>query len=264
MPRRFPGPGYSVLMWLFLAACPEPDPGVADLAGDTSESVPVDSTPTETGDSGTVTCPEGEIADAGRCVPEICGRGRWGDLVAGDFPAWVAAGALDGDGTPERPFGSIDEAVAHRAETVLVAEGVYPETVLLVNGGVALLGRCAALVTLDAGGGTVALDIGKGPVATLSGFTVTGGSDVGVAVRDQGAASILDSVIRGNAGIGVLVDGKDAAMTMARTSVEDTLGDAAEEGGIGISVQSGASAFLTGVTLLRNRQRGLYARGDGT
>ena len=105
-------------------------------------------------------CPTGQLLDeAGDepvCVPEACGIGPWGDEA--DANLFDATGADGGDGSQERPFGSIQEAAdamgSDGGGVLAIAGGTYVENLALdaAHDGVVLAGRCAELVTIDGSG----------------------------------------------------------------------------------------------------------------
>jgi len=141
-------------------------------------------------------CDDGYVDDGGECVPENCGVGPWGNLPVTPDTVYVDGEATDGgDGSEAAPLDTIgagmDAAGAAGGGLVAVARGTYLENVLLgdEHQNVELAGRCLELVTLDASGGgeeaqgffVQVAQMGSDPIA-VSGLTVTGAPDVGIAV----------------------------------------------------------------------------------
>ena len=248
----------AVLTCLLLLACaPQKDPTETPdgPVGDTDpETTTTTDTATSTGDCGT-----GEIWDDGGCVPEACGRGTWGTLSRAEDAAWVDGSAPEGgDGSRDFPVQTIESGLATRKQFVFVAAGTYVENVV-VGGGVELGGRCAELVTIDAGEDAVGVEaVGE---ADVHGFTVRSAAEVGVAVRDGGDLTLAGTVVEDSTGVGILVDGRDAVLSAFEVTVQGTDADPDRGGGIGVSVQSGAVASMTSVVLDGNQQYGIYVRG---
>lgn len=128
-------------------------------------------------------CPEGELDDAGSCVPVECGQGTWGNLDVDEHTIFVDAAAEEGgDGTEAGPFQTIGDglkaAEATGAPMVAVAAGSYAESVQLGGDldGLHLAGRCAALVVMEGDPELVEEGVlARGNATwTLSGLTITG------------------------------------------------------------------------------------------
>lgn len=135
-------------------------------------------------------CPRAEARFPGdaECAPigAACPAGSFPD----DVPAgarFVLPGATDGDGSRERPFGRIADALAGAGAgtTIVLARGTYDETVRL-GSGVTLRGACPSETILAPSGATttaatidvigakvVIRDLGVGPSA-LPGIYVSG------------------------------------------------------------------------------------------
>lgn len=214
-------------------------------------------------------CGESQIVDdAGACVPVACGTSIWGDYELGSGAVFVEAGA-SGDGTADNPFGSIGGALESGATKVQLAGQaggtIYPEWLEFKHGDdVAIAGRCADLVTLNASGS----DRGPGiylkndAVLSISGLTVTGGDAGGIQV--MGASLDLTNVwVTANREWGLVVAESGGRLTMNGGAVSDTI---AKPGGInlGLDLEFGGVAVLEGVEIARNPGIGVQVLGEGS
>jgi hypothetical protein len=247
-------------------------------------------------------CPEGTIADDQECVPEACGVGPWGDLPIDDGTVFVDVSAADGgDGSEGAPFSSLqagaDAAGAAGGGQVAIAAGSYAETVIVDgnHAGVALAGRCADLVTLDAsvgGDGDAGLTIDtRAATLEVSSLTVQGSNYMGVfavsgavTLRDVriadnayaglyvmspfiGASTSLlaeDCEISENTAAGVHLDGSAVDVVLRRVVVRDSQWGGGGLVGVGIGVVGGAALLLEDSELSGNRAEGLLIRDGGT
>lgn len=247
-------------------------------------------------------CGEGFTWDDGSCVPilpaEPCAPGtmalpgetacrpvmdcpteRWGGIDGGAIPQWVDAsyGGNDSDGTTDRPWTTIAEAIGAAAPGAVIgiAAGTYDGN-LGINGKlVHLRGTCPAEVTVQgvpSGNGAPAIVItGAGANGTsLTGLRVTGPSAgvamsgvqdvvldrlwlhetgaIGLDVEDPlGAASVsvLDSLIETTTGLGALVLG--SVLVFERSVVRGTADDGVAPAGLfaTASEYTGMPAALT-------------------
>lgn len=220
-------------------------------------------------------CPTGEIRDdAGACVPAACGVGPFGE---------------NGDADILLEPGSDLQAAADElgAGTIALSAGIWPGSLSLTTAheGLAIVGRCAQLVTIDAQyvGTPVVTMVGhrRTPFA-LAGVTLTGGAGLGL-VADHTDSSFRDLVIADTADAGddygtglmvvagvaaldnvtiarsvlyglVVVDGAEVSVSDVR--VTDTT---ASRGHLGQAVYVGqASMTGTGLTIERNAGVGGY------
>lgn len=173
--------------------------------------------------SGRESCGEAEAHFPGRhgceAVGSPCSEDGWPSDLPGSSVLFVRHGAeAGGDGSRDRPFTSIGEALAAATEgsTVAVARGIYDEAVAL-DGGLSLVGACAAetaiagaedapTVTVSGQGNgirdltlTGATGAGlrvSGEVA-LDGVVIRDTFDTGLEVRATGSVTGHDVVIRG-------------------------------------------------------------------
>lgn len=257
--------GYAGGVWiLWLAACTRGAVSGDDTGGDSTPTVPTD-------DTGTTTYVTPQECDAGfqwdgrACSPVACGAWPWGDLPTDDPAAvWVRADArAGGDGSASAPFATLAEGLATRARLVHVGAGTYLED-LTASGGVEIVGRCRALVVVDASGDDEEESYGIEVTgeATVRSLTVRAAGTVGIAVKDPGSLVLRDVTVADNVGIGVLVDGREARLDAEELTIERTVRDPERGGGIGLSIQSGGLATVRHAELVENQQRGIYVRGD--
>jgi len=215
-------------------------------------------------------CAEGEHLSGGACVPEACGRGRWGDAV-GDV--WVdGSAAPGGDGDQEAPFATIGEALAlGQPLTIAVASGTYPESLRLESGqdDVTVVGRCADLVTVDASGlddETGLLALGRSSKSwTVVGLTVLGGFP-GVYLVG-GRLTLREVVITESRIAGVLVVEVDSDLVLEDVVVRDVREEDVPPVGVvgyGIDVEEGADLVATGLRIENAYRIGLLATGTGS
>jgi hypothetical protein len=204
-----------------------------------------------------------------------CGSSTYGAIVTGAATTFVDKSYTGGgsDGSKAKPYTSINAAVqaAGQGGHVAVAAGQYDEDVALSKQ-VKLEGRCAKLVTIKgqksggidaavkitAGSATVrgvtvsgpAMGIyvtGAGTQATIDTTVVTGCSNFGVGADLGAKLTLTDTTVVGNTGVGVYVDGADAALQ--RVAVRGTKSDPIyNDLGYGVSV-SYLSAYSVPATL---------------
>ena len=272
----------------------EPEPPGTSCDGDASCDTGA------AGDTGPA-CDTGQLDDGGDCVPAACGLGTWGDLQIDGSTVFVdSAAAEGGDGSELAPFGSIqaglDAAGAAGGGMVAVAAGTYPENLRLTraHGDAHLAGRCKELVIIDAGAGeegTRGIDayLNSGQ-AVVSGVTVTGAQDIGVAVG-SGTVTLRDSKVVGsgyigvaayrtsfyqtslvvessevleNDAVGVYAAGSSTAVTLRGATIADTRSAENGEQGFGIWVNNGASLSAAACALSGNAGAGLFATDSGS
>ena len=220
-------------------------------------------------------CP-GQLLDATgdepECVPEACGIGPWGNEADADL--FVAAGA-DGDGSQERPFGSIQDAADAAGDdgggVVAIGAGTYVENLALdaAHDRVVLAGRCAELVTVD---GSAAEEPGIEAVGgrlEVRGVTVTGGLYGVVVARVAGPGGPVSLVLRSstlelNRDLGLFVVGVGASVEAVGATIRETASNADGYFGRGVEVRVGASLDATGLLLEDNHDVGLFAANPGT
>ena len=222
-------------------------------------------------------CPSGQVydetGDEPVCVPEACGVGPWGNEADADL--FVAAGGSGGDGSQERPFGSIQEAAdamgSDGGGVVTIAAGTYVENLALddAHDGVVLAGRCAELVTIDGSGAEEpGIAVARGSLE-VRGVTVTGGR-WGIAVMQTGwpvepvSLVLRSSTLEGNREVGLAVADVGASVEAVGATVRETASNADGNLGWGVVVQEGASLDATDLLLEGNHGTGLFASSPGT
>jgi len=191
-------------------------------------------------------CPKGQMAVPGESTCRAvmpCGAGKWGDIPIDATTVYVDAAylGLDSDGSSDKPFATISDAVAAAASdsVIAVAAGSYVEDVVIHHKKVRLWGKCpsevelvgtgtdlAALFIREAAGGTEVR--GLAVRGALLGLVVSGAEDVliervwvhdtldrGINVESVlGATSITvrDSLVEETQDAGVLVAGSEATL----------------------------------------------------
>ncbi len=244
-------------------------------------------------------CAEGWLLDGGRCVPERCGTGTWGNLEVDEATVHVDTQAAEGgDGSAEAPLRSIqaaaDLAGGRGGGLVAVAAGSYPEILELSadHADVHLAGRCRELVTLDASVGDedtegILIDgmyaeielselrvadsawVGvrvKSGYARLTGLEIAENASVGLVVVRRGPPEptqvmVEDCEIIENTWMGIYAFEPDAEITLVDTVIRDTRPDpdAVDEAGYGIGIHEGAVLRAEGCVLSGNRTLGILA-----
>ncbi|RLB48961.1 MAG: hypothetical protein DRI90_24950 [Deltaproteobacteria bacterium] len=246
-------------------------------------------------------CPPGLMAVPGETVcREVapCGTGRWGDIPIEGSTEHVdgAYAGGDSDGTADRPWATIGEAITAAAPGALVAiaTGSYVEDILIAGKPVTLWGVCPAEVEIVGSAAAVAtVDIRTGADGAQVRDLAIRGDKIGLALTDsQGvvldrlwvhdnasagvvihdplgpsAATLSGALLEQNHEDGVFVSGSDAIIegTVVRNTLPRLSG---QIGGRGIGVQRGpsmarpASVTLRGMLLDQNREAGVLVLGS--
>jgi len=176
-------------------------------------------------------CPLGTMAVPGddTCQPIAdCAAGTWGDIAIGPDTQHVDDSYTlgDADGTAQKPWPTIDEAMAAATPgaTVAIAEGDYPEA-LVVEKPLTLWGRCPELVHVGAAT-TTAVTLGP-PAggATLRGMTV-GPAATGIACDGAPAITLRELRIRQPTTNGIRLSDAagPATATLQRVAIEEVTG----------------------------------------
>ena len=222
-------------------------------------------------------CPPGTFATpAGGCPsedgPAGCGDGPWGDPVAPGSALRVDASAVtaDPDGSLERPFATVGEALAASKPggTILVAAGTYDEG-LHIQKPVHLIGRCPSLVRITGAlatttpfDATVWVDGAQG--VTIRGLYL-GGEGVGVALSAGTAAALQHLVVEGAHGAGILSVGANTTVSLEDSVIRGTVpATGSSVGGRGVNIEDGAHAVMTRCALFANREVGLFVSSNGS
>jgi hypothetical protein len=83
----------------------------------------------------------------------------------------------------------------------------------------------------------------------------------GIAVETGATAEVRGSALTGNGTAGAAVVDAGSKLTMSRSVVTSTRGDASKKGGLGLSVEAGGAAAITGSAFVQNRDVGIAVRG---
>jgi hypothetical protein len=202
----------------------------------------------------------------GGCVAlDACPDTDFREPVATGEVRYVRAGATGGDGTSDRPFATIAEALAGASggTTITIARGVYDEAIELSDD-IHLVGACAAETTIRSSIASVSravisvLGTSDASIAHLSigasarpGIAVADGTLAldAVAVRETEIATIL--ALAGGA-----VSGHDVLLAGARPR------DGAA--GHGLYAEEGGTVVLAGVALVGHRSAAVLATDEGS
>ncbi len=242
-------------------------------------------------------CGEGYLPDRDECVPESCGAGRWGNLELDAGTVYVDIEAADGgDGSVVAPLQSIqaglDLAGNRGGGMVAVAAGTYPETLATTSEhqDVHLAGRCRELVTLDAspmeGQEQTAIYLGPGSSVLISGLTASGSDwaqigvrestshldDIavlpsggwGVVAQEKASVEVVDSLVLGAAGVGIVASNADTRLTLTGTTVREIQPDEYGTPGFGIFVSEGASLDAEDCFVDQGTYAGIAVDGQGS
>lgn len=202
-------------------------------------------------------CPEGTFAVPQKgCVsidgPDGCGSAPWGEIVEtpGDLHVDPGYEGGDGDGSRERPFTTLAEALAgvQTDGRVVLAEGEYDEPIEITKP-IEIVGRCASRVMLrgeqrDPSGNVSAVWIHDVDRAGVRGVSVLSAS-IGVLIQ-AAAVSVRDIRVTGESGEGLVVALPGASLDLSRSLVQSSWADdGTGEGWTSVLVVSGAGARLT-------------------
>ena len=171
-------------------------------------------------------CPTGTMMIIGKtaCQPvRDCGSGKYGNIkvTAKTIHVDRQYAKADSDGSPDRPYQSIDEALsaAPSGAHVAVAAGEYLED-LVINKPVTLEGRCPGLVTVKGYKTDHKATIQVTASGTvIQGLTVTG-SHHGVVLFSASNVLVERCAITRNADPGVVVEAK-SDLTLRHLLVAD-------------------------------------------
>ncbi|MCC7540639.1 MAG: hypothetical protein IT379_30770 [Deltaproteobacteria bacterium] len=234
-----------------IAHCdPWPEAGHARCARDDETMLPGDPACRRIGSA----CPAGDFAT---------------DFPAGSTVVHVRPSAEpDGDGTPERPFATIEAAIAGSPQRAILAlaKGTYREAVRL-NGGRVLWGACVAETVLSV---TDASAAGDG-VVTVTGrnvgvrnLQIADSGRVGINLRGTGASGVIEDVLVARTTIAGVLASDGASFTMSRSLVREVGLGTATTGDRGVHLQAGATGELSSVVIDGTVGRGISVASDGT
>jgi len=219
---------------------------------------------------GFITKPGPELVDDLRdCVPDPkdCGDDPFGGVKEGPKVVFVDASATPGgDGSRAKPYVSLSKAVTESSSggTVAIAAGVYKDS-LFISHPVQLLGRCAALVRLQAAGKYTAA-IWVEPKSPASKVLVRGltlkGDRWGMIAKDKADVHVQRVWVNESSGVGIAsfggsLDIQDTVVARTKAGYKDWRGQ-----GIGLGWKGKVS--LRRVRLTRNREAAVISVGQGT
>lgn len=215
------------------------------------------------------------VVGEGFCVPvgpEVCpASGSFAENLPATGVHYVREGAA-GNGSEATPFGTIAEALAaaNDSDVIALAAGSYSGEIL-IDRAIEVRGACAAEVILvgptaangddatpDTVRGTVHVDDGGDLV--LSGVTVTG-ARTGLRVV-AGSLDAREVIVRASTRSGVHASG--GTLRLDGVLIDDTLALADGTRGRGVQLDGGAVATFTRVSVIDNRERGVFATGTDT
>ncbi len=246
-------------------------------------------------------CPPGLMAVPGdSACREVapCGTGRWGDIPIDGATEHVDAAYAGGsnDGTADRPWTTIGEAVTAAAPAALVAiaAGSYAENIDIVGKPVTLWGVCPAEVevvgsatataavviraaadgtqmrSLAIRGNTMGLVLSGSQDVVLDRLWVHSNASTGISVEatlGPTAVTIEGALLEQNYGLGVFVAGSD--VTIEGTVVRTTLPRASDQTfGRGINIQVNPNTGVRATVTLRaslleqNHDLGMFVSGS--
>jgi hypothetical protein len=138
------------------------------------------------------------------CEPigDPCSRGDFAPGLPSTGVVFVSAGATGGDGTRERPFGSLEEvptSTLTAGQTIALGAGTY-EGPLSVPDGVSLWGKCVAETLIELGDRPVPQGDGvvniEGAAPWVRNLSISGASERGLTIHGDGAVNVRGIVVR--------------------------------------------------------------------
>lgn len=200
------------------------------------------------------------------CAPigSPCPAGDFADAPAGATAVYVRPGAAAGDGTRERPFSRIADALARApaGATIMLAKGRYDEAVEIARD-VSFVGACAAeteWIATSPGLGAYAVVLVTRGTVSIRDVRIADAPVAGVWVEGASATVALESVRIERTTQSGLVSTIGAHLNATRVAVVDTR-PRADGFGRGLSVEDGAEAVLDHVLLERNHDSGASGFG---
>ncbi|MBI2893324.1 MAG: hypothetical protein HYY06_07205, partial [Deltaproteobacteria bacterium] len=199
-----------------------------------------------------------------------CPDGEWPAEIPADARVlYVRAGEPEGgDGTRERPFGWISEAVADASDgdVIALSKGLFDEEVR-IDRAVTLLGACVLetrIAPSETGAQPAALTL---RAATVVRNLQVGGAGPGIDALETNGTAELDSVlVREATKVGVNV-GSRATIDAMELAIRETASGLIEprlEAGVGLDASGGAQVRLERAAIERSIRRGVRARDEGT
>jgi len=196
-------------------------------------------------------CPEGEMALPGEtaCAPVMdCGADKWGHIPQPPGTTRYvdqSYAGMDADGTIDRPYPTIDEALdgAPAGTTIAVTDGVYAEEVIVgrAQGAVQLHGRCPQRVTIAGTGQMLFGSLELTPNATgslVSGFSVESANGFGVTVSGVQGIVLENLWVRDTINAGIAADNQlgPTALTLRRVLIERVRGSGVQARAVAIDI----------------------------
>ena len=214
---------------------------------------------------GWVDCAMGSGHFPGKQACEPLGRcpaGQWAEDLPDRGVVYVASGAGGGDGSRDRPFGTIALALRSQglAKTIALAKGDYPERFTLAAG-FTIHGACAAETIV---GATDAADSGAQIVARantrLEKLTVRG-QRTGL-VSPAGASVHLEDVAFERFGTAAIL-AQGGTVRGRRVVIRDGEGRLTGAFGRGLTATRGGTIEIEQIVIARTRQVAAWAGEDG-
>lgn len=199
-----------------------------------------------------------ELAGSTTCAPI-------GDCGATFPPAGATIFVDDGfaqvDATHFRSISAAARA-ARSGDVIAIDEGTYPEPIIAPPTNVTLIGRCAEKVRVTgAGGNQVGLYAYNAQKVVARGLTITG--HVGGVFAELGELTLEDSVVEGNAAVGVFAK-LSSTITVRNSRISQSRYVPGGELGAGVVSNTGSRVTLEDVTLTANDHRGASVGGAGS
>lgn len=199
-----------------------------------------------------------ELAGSTACAPI-------GDCGATFPPAGATLFVDDGfaqvDATHFRSIAAAARA-ARSGDVIAIDEGTYPEPIIAPPTNVTLIGRCAEKVRVTgAGGNQVGLYAYNAQKVVARGLTITG--HVGGVFAELGELTLEDSVVEGNAAVGVFAK-LGSTITVRNSRISQSRYLPGGELGAGVVSNTGSRVTLEDVTLTANDHRGASVGGAGS
>ncbi len=189
-------------------------------------------------------------------VDDGCAPGAFRD---GDPGVLVdAAAAPGGDGSPTRPYATLDDAIASGASAVSLAAGDYHVTQPLASD-LVLRGVCADRVRLVAMPTRPALVVPPGVHASITGVTVSG---AGLGLLAGGSLALDRVVVEDVGGWGVAVN--LGTLSAERVLVRSVRAAESAGEGAGFAITEGASVVLRDVVVEDTRSVGMYVDDEAS
>jgi parallel beta-helix repeat protein len=190
----------------------------------------------------------GPQSDAG--PQDECGEGKWGNIpkevTSGKILyVWAGYTGTDSDGSQEKPYSVIQDAIneAKTGDTVAVGSEKEPEDYheqVVVSKQIKIAGRCSKMVIISGSGSTDVQNMTAGIYIIgsknigISGISVTTNGS-GIVIKGGSGHQITNSVISGNKGTGIYAD-KAENMQIQHCRIAENIQGSGNNLGIGIHI----------------------------